>query len=450
MTVTIDSPFRSSPRISEDKFVQVLQSVGSFNADPLWEPTPADRRPEAARDIYRVIVAEGHDPAVWLAILGKESTFGTNQNSVLWRSQTRSWTNARTARHPEVTQRAHAIFDPVRKSNYIRYQSVYDSVIDGLYRVDEPGYAYRKANAQSIVEHIRIWAPGSDDNKPGGYAETMAEWINQWMAADSGEKPEEPVSDIPGVPFVAADSRHYTRGRTVDWPDLLIQHHTDGWDSLAWLTTAAASNVSATYLLHHDGRIRAQLVRHADTPHTTGKMNPRSISIEWERKWPEQRSISDRQYQNIGAAWAEIVKAERKRGNPHFKGTPKREQLQPHNAYYQTTCPGNLDMDRVYAEMVKALKDEPGDRDPEALYIPGNPFGDVPIVLGFRQLFLDAGKAKFPDDPIAGGLSLFGYPKGPERATDFGSEQEFERTVLRYHRNTDRPFDLVQALREVS
>lgn len=169
---------------------------------------------------------------------------------------------------------------------------------------------------------------------------------------------------IPGVPFVAADTRHHKPGRNEPWPYYLIQHHTDGFDSLNWLTTSPNSQVSATYLLRNDGTVRAQLVSHTDTPWTTGRMNDDSISCEWERYWtdPARRQfangVPDSVYQNIGAFWAEVVRVERARGNPHFQGTPVKDQVRDHNDFYQTACPGNLDMNRVYAELVKALESD--------------------------------------------------------------------------------------------
>src|SRR5690606_7890686 len=65
MTVTLDSPFVSPPRIRRATFVRVLTEAGSP-----W----ADR----AGEIHDLIVAGGHDPAVWLAICAEEHTFGTN------------------------------------------------------------------------------------------------------------------------------------------------------------------------------------------------------------------------------------------------------------------------------------------------------------------------------------------------------------------------------------
>lgn len=340
--VTIHDLAKTAPRMSKAGFGWVLREAKS---------------PFAAKadTYYDLIVSNEHDPGFWLGICLKEHSYGTNPNSVLARNDTKSWTNARTVRHPEVKKRATIIRDSERKSDYVKYASVEDSLLDGMYRLDDPTFVYQQKKAYSIKDVVALWAPSSDDNDPAGYAQTIAAKITEWEKRFP-PKDSDPMSDgIPGVPFVAADSRHYTKGRSVQWPDLLIQHHTDGYDSLNWLTISPSSNVSSTYLLHNNGLVRAQLVKHSDTPHTTGTMNARSISCEWERKWPNQQNVP---YAAIGRFWAQVVMAERKRGNPHFAGTPRRDQLRDHNDFYSTSCPGNIDMDRLYKEMVSALNGE--------------------------------------------------------------------------------------------
>lgn len=88
-----------------------------------------------------------------------------------------------------------------------------------------------------------------------------------------------------------------------------------------------------------------------------------------------------------------------------------------------------------------------GERSDDALYLPGSPFGEVPIVAGFRDLFEGQGAQKFAPDPIAGAVSLFGYPQTAEFPTDYGSAQIFERAIFKWFRDVDPPFDLVIALR---
>lgn len=250
------------------------------------------------------------------------------------------------------------------------------------------------------------------------YPESLITRSRQIEAFPRGEESPMPVG-IPGVPWFPADRRHYTPGRSVDWPDLLIQHHTDGYDSLGWLTTSPNSNVSASYLLNHDGTIRGQLVDHRDTPHTTAAYNDRSISCEWERKWPEQSDIPDATYQNIGEFWAGVVRVEQQRGNPNFQGVPRRNQLRDHNDFYNTTCPGNLDMDRVYPIMVAALAQQPS---PPAV--------DNPDCLSFHTGFevCHAQGGFLGHYQEFDGIVTLGYPRSP----DFGIEDPTSPTG---HRN---------------
>jgi hypothetical protein len=421
LRTTIYDLAKTPPRMSKTGFNEVLTVAGSPWAS-------------VADTIYDMIVANEHDPAFWLGIALKEHTYGTNPSSVLARGDTNSWTNARTIRHPNVVGIVY--FDPIRKSAYIKYETVFDSILDGMYRLDDPTFVYQKNNAHNILDVINLWAPAGDNNKPEGYAQTVADKITEWSEKYPVLIQENPMSftpDIPGIPVIPADSRHYTKGRTVQWPDTLIQHHTDGYDSLNWLTVSPSSNVSSTYLLWNNGDIRAQLVRHADTPHTTGYMNPRSISCEWERKWPNQQDVP---YAKLGAFWAHVIKAEKLRGNPHFQGTPKREQMKQHKDFFSTTCAGNIDMNRVYDETIKALgaamptptppatKEDPNSKtfeyDGKTFHIVNQKFGkDQVNMLDFYEK--------------QGGILMIGLPlEGMSQDKDGNYRQICENAILEY------------------
>lgn len=308
-----------------------------------------------AGEMYQYVVDNGRSAEFWLAIAGKEHTWGTNANSVLHRGNTRSWTNARTIRHPKITGTLY--HDPARGSSYVRYRNVFDSLKDGLYRIEEPGYSY--AGKRRLAEIFSVWAPKEDQNDPEGYSWWVANYINGIRA-----RMENPLvgGDMATVPWYPADRRHYTPGRAVVWPDVVIVHHTDGFDSLWWLSRSPNSDVSAHYLMNHDGSPRAQLVRHADTAHTTGFMNPRALSCEWERYWTDparrQEWIPPETYRRFGRHIAEMVRVERLRGNPNFR-TFEAGQLRDHNDFYNTVCPGNLDTSVLYREAMAWLEDRP-------------------------------------------------------------------------------------------
>lgn len=358
VTTPQETPFRCGTHISEDLFVQELDKKGALTS-PLFEGEvdPAG----TARRIYQLIRSKGHSAEVFIAIAGREHSYGTNSNSVLHRMRTRSWGNARTIRTPGMA--GQIVRDPVRGSTYVRYESVYDSVADLIYRYDDPDFDYQRKGALTIAQTIAVHAPHDDNNDPEGFAWFVVNVVN---GLRSRMTPMVPGGDFPLIPFVAADRRHYTPGRTVAWPDKVIWHHTDGWDSINWLTISPHSDVSAHYLANHDGTPRAQLVHHRDTAHTTGAIwNPRALTVEWERKWPDQAPPSGKQYQNLGRLGAQIIITERLRGNPYFAGIPKRDLFMSHRqATGSTTCPGDLDIDVLFEATLLTLSeiDRPTDR----------------------------------------------------------------------------------------
>ena len=306
MSVTIDSPFRSTPRISRAGFVAVLERAGSFESDPLWAPTPRAERPAEAGRIYDLIASRGHDPAVFLAIAGKEHTWGTNPNSVLHRCNTRSWTNARSVRDPSLAG-WEIVTDPVRRSQYVRYATVADSVRDGLYRVDDPTFAY--AGKTTILEVIQTWAPSSDGNAPRAYAEQVARWINEWAAEFPPEG--EAMTDDPQAQWMP--SSNYTTGREGRKVDLIIIHSTEApyESALNWLRGRPYSSntgSSSHYLMDANGGRLVQMVREADTAWTAGNWvyNTRSVNIEMEG-YAGKGGFSDALYRACAALVARIA-----------------------------------------------------------------------------------------------------------------------------------------------
>ncbi len=221
--ISATSPFKAGPRISEDTFVRVLEEKGSFDVVRLpggelhgpwlwWAGLPAYPTLQlAARHLYRIIRDAGHDPAVWLAICGREHTFGTHPDSVLSRNDTRSWTNARSIQTPGVNGKV--IRDAKRRSSYVKYESVIHSIRDGVGRVDKEGYAYRSQNAVTIAEVITIWI----EDDPADYIAYVVDSVNEWMAL------EREIREMP-VPY--ADI--FRTVDLVDWRDQLAKNPAGG------------------------------------------------------------------------------------------------------------------------------------------------------------------------------------------------------------------------------
>lgn len=438
MSSPLTMPWRCGTEISEELWIQELEKKGAI-ASPLFNGVPD--RLQHARACYDYIRRHPpHSAEVMIGIAGREHSYGTNPNSVLHRHDTRSFTNARSIQ--TAGARGRVIHDPVRNGPYVAYETALDSIIDGIGRVDKPGYAYQTQNAITIADVVRIWAPAEDANDPEGYA-----WFIFNVVLGLRSRMVVPIhgGDSPLVAWHPADSRHFTAGRTVTWPDWLVQHHTDGWDSITWLSTSPASNVSATYLTNPDGSLRAQLVRHGDTPHTNAGYNHRTLTIEWERYWtdPARRQHANGVpadiYRRMAESWTHVVLVERGRGNPNFAGIPARQQLKPHNEISSSACPTNLDIGRLYEDLARQLEGigKPGIPPGMRLFEATGRF----MYGGFRSFYEDLEKI----DPALP-LRVIGYPTtdegwatvaGEQRRVQFG-----QRGVLVWNRDARAPWDV--------
>lgn len=181
MTVTSESPAITAPRISRERFVAVLEGAGS---------------PWAAKagELYDLIAGNGHDPGFWLAVAGREHSFGSNRNSVLWRNETHSWTNARSVRAPGL--QTSIITDVLRGGPYVRYASVEDSLIDGMYRLTDPAYRYAREGRTTIGQVLAIWTESDAE----AYIAYVVEMLNRWRGSPPSEN-----APIRGLVDVRAD-----------------------------------------------------------------------------------------------------------------------------------------------------------------------------------------------------------------------------------------------------
>lgn len=431
-------PWRCGTEISEDLWVQELEKKGAI-ASPLFNGVPD--RIQHARACYDHIKRNPpHSAEVMIGVAGREHGYGTNPNSVLYRNDTRSFTNARSIQTAGV--KGEIITDSERRSQYVKYDTALDSIKDGIGRVDKPGFDYQLKNAVTIADVVRIWAPAEDANDPEGYA-----WFvfNVLMGLRSRMLVPVHGGDSPLVAWIAADSNHYTKGRTVTWPDVLGQHHSDGFDSLLWLTTSPNSEVSSHYLTNPNGSLRAQLVRHQDTAHTNAGWNHRTLTMEWERYWsdPAMRQHANGVpadiYRRLAEGWTHVVLVERGRGNPNFAKVPARWQLKGHNEMGNTGCPMNLDIGRLYEGLAQQLEavGKPGLHPGMRLF---EQTGKV-MYGGFRSFYEDLESI----DPALP-LRVVGLPKsnegwaivaGEQRRVQFG-----ERGVLVWNQGANHPWDV--------
>lgn len=165
MAVTSESPVVAAPRIGRDRFIGVLTAAGSP-----WA--------EIGGELFDLIAGEGHDPAFWLAVAGREHSFGSNRNSVLWRNGTKSWTNARSVRAPAhiLDWPTSIISDSVRGGPYVKYATVQDSIYDGMYRLTDPEFRYVLEGRTTIGEVLGIWTESESEQ----YIAYVVDRINAW------------------------------------------------------------------------------------------------------------------------------------------------------------------------------------------------------------------------------------------------------------------------------
>lgn len=183
MTVTLDSPFKAPPSISLIGWLNAWRNAGALTfTNPLWRGCDAlyDTVEEAATALYAYIVRRNQDPNRWLAIGTREHDLGTNEDSVLWRNDTHSLTNARTVRDPALRATAVVIRDKVRGTEYVKYRDIFDSVQDGIYRLEDPTYTYQLKGADTIGEVFALWT-----EDPAEYGAFVVGFIN--AHADIGE-----------------------------------------------------------------------------------------------------------------------------------------------------------------------------------------------------------------------------------------------------------------------
>lgn len=275
MSVTLDSPAINPSRISREGFIAVLVAANSP-----WK--------DRAGEIADVILASNHDLAFWLAIAKEEHGYGTNRESVLWRNQTNSWTNARTVQDPSLTD-WEIVRDPVRGSRYVKYADVVDSVKDGIYRISSPEYVYQQQGKTSIVEVISLWTEGSWQSYSAAVVDAMNVWIERYPPVAQVDQPgyEWKYSPCYGYPIG-------TEGRNHVAVDRIIIHTSEGGfeSGVNWLTrwpTADDEGSSTHYFLDKDGRRKKQLVRESNAAWTAGNklFNLRGVNVEIEGRADE-------------------------------------------------------------------------------------------------------------------------------------------------------------------
>ena len=227
------------------------------------------------------------DPAVYLGVGVEEHQLLTDPRAVALKLGTNSWTNARSVQTAglgptDIVEtadlRAAGIDD--REGPYVKYDSVEDSLRDGIHRVQKVGYAYERrfgANP-SIGQVLSIWTQSSGER----YTRSLVQNVTEWMAEDN----DEPLTDDSRFAWMPDNTEFGypkgARGRNGRPIELAIVHITAGVDSSGWL--AGPNGSSTHYLSDRAFRPRLQMVREDDAAWTAGhrEFNLRGLNFEFE------------------------------------------------------------------------------------------------------------------------------------------------------------------------
>lgn len=450
MNIAGDSIVKTAPRISEAQFTRVLERAGSPWAN-------------AAHTFYALIAGSGHDPAFWLAICGREHTFATNPDSVLVIDGTNSWTNARTLRVP-----AALLSGPVKiitsKKNgtrYVRYASVPDSLIDGMFRIDDPSYVYQQQGRVTIAGVLGLWT----EAEAGAYTAYVVDAMNQWIAEDSGMATPDPFSILPYARDARADLATSTapgHGPTerVAWSKKrgVVVHYrgevTAASAGLSSLEADARYHVGKNWckpgqepcygsgIMYHigiDGAGTVWLMRDLDR-------------VLWHcGAWPENE-ISTAIQLPLGPGQhptpAQLASLARVVNDLCRATNTPRSLVKGHMELMSTDCPDRLMDDFVRPFRAGAFPDAgsaPPVDEAEAGWAPDdNTYGTFFWRRGFYNEVKNLGGAKYPPDWKLGALAHFGYPKEDEwEAVDGNVYQRCERRVLQYQPGAAAPWDVI-------
>lgn len=428
--VTPDSPFIALPRITREGFVGVLRDAGSP-----W----ADR----AGEVHDLITQGGQDPAVWLAICAQEHSYGTNRDSVLWRNDTRSWTNARTVRDPSLTGWT-IVRDAVRRSDYVRYADVLDSVRDGLYRVTDPTYRYVREGRATIAEVLAIWTEGDSE----GYTSAVVKRMNGYPSPTVTHGAPRPETEglfmsrfvdiralLPRRDRADGVAAGPYERRAIGEKRGVVIHYSgppvrDRGDTLAVLRAEARYHVGKNWArageppVYGDGLMYHVAIGDDGTCYLC--RDPKEVL--WHcGAWP-QNALALAVHVPIGgkqratpaqlAALSEVVNAWRS-----LTGTPVAE-VWGHQELSPTDCPGTLKEDFVLPYRAGAIGQRPPASDGSRWF----PETGHAIGGAFRAYWEERG-----------GLPIFGYPLTDELLDDGRTVQYFERAVFQWHPDNPDP-----------
>jgi hypothetical protein len=416
--------------ISEERFTSVLTAAGSPAAP-------------SSHEAYATLGTMPVSIAFCLAVFHHESSYG--KAGVTPKYETKNPGNCRSSRTGAGTVIS------TERGPFVKYPSWPEGWKDLAFRLIDETYVYVKEGRNTIREIIERFAPASDNNVPSSYINAVVRDMNAWIEDPPVGTPYEHV--IPGMIDVRSQLATATQGQggVVRGPyerialsakrGVVVHYRGVATDVNAGL---ASFKADATY---HVGKNWA---RNGETP-VLGSGIMYHIGIDGQGNvyllrdlervlwhcgsWPENEVSLAIQLPlggNQRATSQQLAALERVVDDYLvFTGEPI-SQVWGHQELSPTTCPGTLMND-----FVRPYRNTPPP-PPDELVI-----NDIPIVAGFRNHFLRIGKEVYPQDPVTGGIAVFGMPLATEYPTAFGSAQRFERYMMEWWRDNKPPFDII-------
>lgn len=406
-------------RINRERFIGVLEAAGSPWASK-------------ATALYDLIVSSGHDPAFWLAVAGREHSFGTNRNSVLWRNGTNSWTNARSVRAPAylLSGPATVIHDTVRGGPYVKYASVEDSLIDGMYRVDEPGYVYQQTGATSIGAVIGLWTESESASYIAYVVGRLNEWAGECHSGIHGlvdirsNLVTRRQGDGPGGPFEVVPLAR-KRGVVVHYSGPPVARRTD---TLAVLQSEASYHVGKNWARAGDDVVYGDgLMYHVAIGDDGTKYLCRDLdAVLWHCGVTSWNRAALSVHVPIGgdqrATPAQLMSLTEVVDDWRALTGTSRSEVRGHQELSPTSCPGTLMADFVY---------------------PYREGASMATGQWFNETGFFVGGAFWEFWSMRGGLPIFGYPISNELRENGCTVQYFERAIFEWHPENPEPYKVL-------
>lgn len=419
------------------------------------------------------------------SVFRHESSDGTEGICAVY--DTKSPGNTRSSR----TGKGHVLQIPGR-GPFVQYDTWADGWEDLAFRLVDPTFVYAKEGRTTIAEIIPRWAPSSDNNVPASYIAAVVKHMNNWR-----ENGDTPVAK----PKIALSAGHHNSDRggtageqehtgllTREIAQQLGSHgdfdlrvitpengmgYFDGdlydtarqvvvWSGQGWTAdlflevhfegNGAGNAGRGSFAIYPDWGDDVDVdVRDRLGPSMALKLREAAgVPLRGNGTMSERSTGVGSKGSRLGVFRAtEDVKATCTRLIYEFgaltSGADRALIETP--GYHQKAAGAVVSAVTAFYGLEVREPQQPQPEPDDALYVPKNPFGRVPITLGFKAMFERIGQANYPSDPIAGAVAVLGYPMGPEYETAEGSAQVFERAVLLWDRGADKPWDVVVSLR---